>query len=235
MTREDQNEMWFDALLKVSLSDALKNEMDLLPSNKDMNEKYKLSAEVDKRIKKIIIRHRNSSKIMSYSKNLHKIVACFIIVVVLSSITLISVEATRNTIFNILIEQFGKYTEIQFQDSDTDMEQNEIYRPTYITEGFKEKSTQTYGNTIIIKYTDDLGTEILFKQRLADAGIALIDNENTKYIEIEIAGNKAYLFEALTKDEYSVLLWQYQGVVFELTSSIGSDELIQVGNSVKIK
>lgn len=233
MTEEEQNEVLFNALLKVAVSEAMKNEIDTLPSNEELNKEYIPSPKLDKQIKKIINQNRIKSKIKLYSKRTRNIAAVIIIIFVLSSITLLSVEATRNAIFNAFVEEFGQYTEIQFQVSETDSEQSDIYRPAYIPEGFKEKSMQSYGNTIMLIYSDDAGVEILFKQRLADVGTSLIDNENTKYTEIEIDGNKAYLFEAMTRDDYSVLLWQSEGVVFELTSQISSDELINIGNSLK--
>ena len=84
----------------------------------------------------------------------------------------------------------------------------------------------------MIVYSNDLGIEIIFKQHPAATGSALIDNESTKYTEIELDGNKAFLFKALNKDEYNILLWESEGVVFEITSTIISDELILIGNSL---
>lgn len=233
MTNEVRNDILFDAMLKVAVSEGLKKEIDTMLSNEELNEKYKPSTELDGRIRKIINRDRIKSRLKLNARSLRKIAVCMILIVGLSSITLLSVEATRYAIFNAFIEQFGKYTKIQFQDSVIDSELRDIYRPTYIPESYKEKSTQTYGNTVMLLYSNDTGKEIIFKQWKVDAGTALIDNENTKYKEIEISGNKAYLFEALTKDDYSVLLWHSEGLVFELTSQISSDELIRIGDSIK--
>lgn len=233
MTGKDRNKELFDALLKVAVSEALKNEMDTLPTNEELNMAYKPSPELDKRFKNLIIQGKIKSKIKFFVKSVYKIAACIIMIFVLSSITLLSVEATRNVIFNAFVEWFGKYTEIQFQDSVIDNDQKNIYRPAYLPNGFKETSSQTYGNTVMQIYSDESGDEIIFKQRPADAGTALIDNENTIYTEVEISGNTAYLFKALTKEDYSVLLWQSEGVVFEMTSQISSNELIRIGNSLK--
>jgi hypothetical protein len=233
MTREEQDEIWFDALLKVSVSEALKNEMNTFPSNEELNGKYKPSSELNRRIKWIITKGRIKSGIQIYAGILRKVAVCIIIILAVSSLTLFSVEATRNAIFNTFIERFDKYTEIKFRDFSTDDKLSNIYRPAYLPEGFKEISTESYGNTVMITYSNTAGIEIRFKQRPAGTGTSLIDNENTDYKEVEINGNKAYLFEAMTKDDYSILLWQSEGIVFELTSQISIDELVRIGNSIK--
>ncbi len=104
MTGEERNKVLFDALLKVAVSDALKKEMDTLPVNEELNETYKPSSELDRRIKKLIIQNRIKSKIKNYAKGFSKIVACIIIIFALLSITLFSVEATRNVILNTFFE-----------------------------------------------------------------------------------------------------------------------------------
>jgi len=232
MDSEEKKEELFDALLKMAVSDALKKDMDALPSNEELNKNFKSSQELNKRIKKIIFQGKIKSKTKHYVKSIRKLAACFIVILVLSSIALLSVEATRNIIYNALIDKFGNYTQIQFQDSVTEKKINS-YRPSYLPKGFKEITNQTYGNTILQIYSNESNDEIVFKQRPAEEGAALIDNENTKYEEVEISGNTAYLFEALMKEDYSVLLWQAEGTVFELTSQISGDELIRIGNSLE--
>lgn len=100
--------------------------------------------------------------------------------------------------------------------------------------GFKETSTQSYGNTIMTIYSDDAENKVMFKQRPADTGTILIDNENMEYKEFDIKGNIAYLFESKTKGDYNVLVWQSEEIAFEITSQISSDEIINIANNIKI-
>ncbi len=233
MTSEDRNKELFDSLLKAAISDALRDEMDALPSNKELNEKYPTSAELDKRIKKLISEQKIKSKIRHFVKSNRKIAACFMVIIVLSSATLLSVEATRNVILNTFVNQFGKYTQIQFQDSSADGQQMDIFRPAYLPEGYKKISEEIYGNSALLVYSNESDTEIVLKQRKAEEGTSLIDNENTNYTEVDISGNTAYLFKAVKDDNYNVLLWKSHDVVFELTSKVNSDELIRIGNSLE--
>ena len=233
MTSEDRNKELFDSLLKAAISDALRDEMDALPSNKELNEKFPTSAKLEQRMKKLISEQKIKSKIRHFVKSNRKIAACFIVILVLSSATLLSVEATRNVILNTFVNQFGKYTQIQFQDSSADGQQMDIFRPAYLPEGYKKISEEIYGNSALLVYSNESDTEIVLKQRKAEEGTSLIDNENTNYTEVDISGNTAYLFKAVKDDNYNVLLWKSHDVVFELTSKVNSDELIRMGNSLE--
>ena len=233
MTSEKRNKELFDSLLKAAISDALRDEMDALPSNKELNEKFSTSGELDKRIEKLNFKHKIKSKIGRFVKSNHKTAACLMVIIVLSSVTLLSVEATRNVILNAFVNQFGKYTQIQYDDSTADGQQMDIFRPAYLPEGYKKISEELYGNSALLVYSDESETEIVLKQRKAEEGTALIDNENTDYTEVDISGNTAYLFKTLKDDNYNVLLWKSRDVVFELTSKLDSDELIRMGRSMK--
>lgn len=233
MTSENRNKELFDSLLKAAISDALKDEMDALPSNKELNEEFPTSVEMDKRIEKLISKHKIKTKIRSFIKSNHKTAACFIVIIVLSSATLLSVEATRNVILNAFVNQFGNYTQIQYEDSTDDEQQMDIFRPTYLPEGYKKISEELYGNSALLVYSDESDTEIVLKQRKAEEGTALIDNENTNYTEVDISGNTAFLFKTVKDDNYNVLLWKSRDVVFELTSKINTDELIRMGRSME--
>lgn len=233
MTSENRNKELFDSLLKAAISDALKDEMDALPSNKELNEEFPTSVEMDKRIEKLISKHKIKTKIRSFIKSNYKTAACFIVIIVLSSATLLSVEATRNVILNAFVNQFGNYTQIQYEDSTDDEQQMDIFRPAYLPEGYKKISEELYGNSALLVYSDESDTEIVLKQRKAEEGTALIDNENTNYTEVDISGNTAFLFKTVKDDNYNVLLWKSRDVVFELTSKINSDELIRMGRSME--
>nr|WP_314461342.1 DUF4367 domain-containing protein [uncultured Clostridium sp.] len=233
MTSEERNKELFDSLLKAAVSDALRDEMDALPSNEELKEKFPASAQFGKRMKKLIFQRKIKSKIRYFIKSNRKIAACFMVIIVLSSATLLSVEATRNVILNTFVNQFGKYTQIQFNDSSTGEQKMDIYRPAYLPEGYKKISEEVYGNAALLVYSNESDSEIVLKQRKAEEGTALIDNENTNYTEVEISGNTAYLFKAEKDDNYNVLLWKSKDVVFELTSKVNSDELLRVGRSLE--
>ena len=237
MIDKDKNEKLFDALLAVAVFQAFRQEMEQLPSNKELNRAYKPSPELEIQIKKHIKRSRIKAKRKHFAKSLGRAVTYIAIIFTLLTTAALSVEATRNAIFNTIIEWRDKYTAIQFEDSTKtkDTKQNGLYYPTYIPEGFKKTETEKFGNTIVFIYGNETGEEIIFDQNPDGTVKTSVDNENTIYTEIEISGNKAHLFEGTKDEDASVLIWESEGIVFTLISqSVDiTDDLIRMGESIE--
>lgn len=233
MVSRDKNEEMFDALIKSAINDEFHKEIEALPTNEELNKLYTPSPELDMRIKKLIDKSYRKSKMQSFSKTILKVIACIAICFTLLSAGLLSVEATRNKIFNIIIEWHEKYTKVEFKDSATDSKQSGIYQPSYLPDGFSQTSLKKLGNVDMLVYSNNTGETIIFSQWTYGSGSSSVDNENKKYSEIEISGNKAYLFEAIKEDDSNILTWQAGDMVFELTSSIESKELIHIAESLK--
>ena len=226
-----KSEALFDAILEVAVGEAFQKEMNELPSNEELNKIYKPSPELDKRIKRLIIQRNRKLKMKRLARNFGKIAAAICIMFALSFSILLNIEATRNLIFNLVVEWEEKYTELRFDESNT---YNDIYiRPTYLPEGFREKSVNNTGQITIIIYSNDAGVEITFTQRTTIKGTMLVDNENTSFTEVDVAGNTGYLFKAKTEDDLNELIWISNGILFKLTSKIGSDQLLLIAESIK--
>lgn len=137
---------------------------------------------------------------------------------------------TRNLIFNFVLEWKEKYAEVRFEEQEMN---SEIYKPTYLPEGFREKSTRIFGDITMIIYSNDAGVELILNQRPIKSGTSLIDNEYTTFIEVNVSGNTGYLFKSNTEDDPNVLIWSSNGAVFELTSKIESEQLLLIAESIK--
>ncbi len=202
---DDRNkEILFDTLIKLSITKAFEKEISSLPSIEELNKEYKSSPELDKRINSISSKYYRKSKISWFSKKLGKAAAFLCILFTMSSIVLLSVSATRNVIFNAVIQLHEKYTEVTFGEPTI---YNDIYQPTYLPKGFSESASKKFGNTVLVTYSNKDGKEVLFSQWTYNTGTSFVDNENTNYTETEISGEKAYLFKAQTEEDSNTLIW----------------------------
>lgn len=240
MTGRRQNEKLFDALLEAAVSQAFQEEMEQLPSNEELNAEYEPSPELDRRIHELIDQSRREARRKHFRRRLGKVATCIAVVFTLVATVTLSVEATRNRIFNAYLDWQDKYTSIQFKDmadpaETKGIDESSLFHPTYIPKGFKQTSIKKFGKVIVLEYLNkETGEKILFDQGPAGAGKTSVDSEHTTYREIEISGNKAYLFKGMRKDvDQSVLIWQSGGVKFKFTSLIDSSELIRMGESLK--
>ncbi len=230
MNEARKNEVLFDSLLKISLADALEQEIAELPSVAELNQQYKVSPELDKRIHALIEKSIRKSKLKRITKRFGQVAACICIALTVASVALFSVSATRNAILNAFIQWKEEYSEVKFVDSGTN---NINYRPAYLPSGYQENVNEKFGNTVMITYTNSEGEQIIFSQWPFDAGTSLVDSENTNYIETQVSGEQAYLFEAQTNEDSNTLIWQFNGMVFQLTSKVDSGELKLIGESLK--
>lgn len=230
MNKVRKNEVLFDALLKISLADALEQEIAEFPSIVELNRDYKPSLELDKRINALIDKSIRTTKLKRNAKRFGQIAACICIILTVSSVVLFSVSATRNAIMNAIIQWKDNYSQVEFVDSNANCIK---YRPSYLPSGYQENLTEKFGNTVMITFANEAGEQIIFSQWPFDAGTSLVDSENTSYTETHVSGEQAFLFEAQTNEDSNILIWQSNGMVFEITSNVESGELKLIGESLK--
>jgi len=113
MNDSTTSEALFDAILEVAIEKAFEKEMSELPSSEELNKIYKPSMELDKRIKKLINQKNRKLKMKQLARNLGKIAACTCIIFAVFFSILLSIDATRNLIFNFIIELKEKHTQIR--------------------------------------------------------------------------------------------------------------------------
>ncbi len=231
MTACERNGMLFDALLKAAACEAYEKEIDRL-ADKTEQSGLAIAPALDKRIEGLIKKSCRRVEIKRFAKGLGKAAACLSMLLAVSAVVLISVEATRNAIFNAVLIQREKYTEIKYEAT-SDKGGNNIYRPTYLPEGFYESIVKSTGNSTTIIYENETGDLIFFIQQEAQNASTLIDSENTDYSAIDLSGKTGHLFKARTEDDSSILTWEEDGIAFSMTSVIDSGELIKAGESVR--
>lgn len=225
------SEKLFDSILKIAAEEALEQEMDEMVSCEELNKEYKPSFKLDKKIKRIICRHRIKEKLFVWGKYSSKITVALIIIIVISCTALLSVKATRNYILNAVIRWQEDHFSIQYDSNDDNNYNLIIFRPTYVPAGFNEVSVNVIGDIIRITYENENEQVITLKQSPSEASHILADDEDKSFIETEINGNKAYVFSAIGEDNNNVI-WEYDGILFNITSELESDEIIMMGESI---
>lgn len=179
----------------------------------------------------MILRHQLKEKISAWKKAATKVAASVAILIVVSSTVLISVEASRNYIFNVVIKWQEDYFSIEHSDA---IEENSIvYSPKYLPKGFKEVSSNAIGNIFRTIYKNETGVEIILKQTSAQSSKLLTDHEDKKVTTIKINQQEAYLVEASELNKNNIVLWEYNGIMFSIASEVESAELILIAESIK--
>ena len=239
MEHIDLRNKLFDTLLETAVQDNFQQELDEFPPEEVLKKEYAPSPELNLKIKRMIANNDHKLKIL----NLRKIAkrAAIIVAIILPLITasLLSVEASRNVIFNAVMEWKSDHADIYFQQDSSnqasqDTDENSLYQPQYLPDGFIESSTVKISATYEIRYQNKENASIIFDQTtLSGEGTTAVDTEHTTHKEITLNGQKASLFAAKSPNGKNYILWQIGKTNFKLSSSINQSELIKMAENIK--
>lgn len=236
MDKRELRSRLFDAVLETALQEDFRRELDALPDGG--SDGWEPSAELDRGIERLIhdARHREARK--KFRKNARRTALAAALLVMISFGSLMSVEASRNAIFNAIVSLQSDHAEIQFREEESSGAQESesigAFRPTYLPDGFTEVKTVKIGTTFRTEYQNGQGVSITFYQfPLSEEGINTVDTEHTTHREIQINGQKADLFQAETPKDKSSVVWRSSTTSFILVSTLDADETIRMAESVQ--
>lgn len=232
MQDRDRNNEMFEAILKVAGKEALERELEKIPPSEELDKIYKPSREYEKKLKKIISQSTRKDKFNIFIKRFKKVAIAAVIGLIALSAVLLTVEASRNYIFNTIIKWYDQYTYVELGDSSPYITITDMPRPTYIPEGFTEVQSNLVGDMKFLIYQDSDGEKILYEEYLKESFGTLVDNEHKLFIATEINGNVAHLFDSRSEGN-NILFWKYNDSVLKLMSKINVDEIIKIAESVE--
>jgi len=223
----------FDAMLKIAAENALEQDMEEMLSCEELNEQYQPSPDIDKRIRIVIAQHERKEKAAIWRKAAMKISVIASLIIIVSTAVLLSVEASRNYIFNAVIRWQEDHFSFEHGDNMTEQPSIEIYKPTYLPEGFEEVFASITGDINRIIYQNKNDMRITFRQYPSLSSNTLADHEEKEFTNIQINGQEAYLFVSMEVGKSNILLWEAKGIIFNISSEIESAEMILIAESIK--
>lgn len=238
MIRTDLRSKLFDTVLEAAVRDNFQQELDAIPNKAELAAAYSPSSELNQRIKQIISKSNHKLVLHRVGAVSRRAAVFAAILLPIAAAGLLSVEASRNMIFNAIWDWKSNHAELRYDEVTSapppqSMIQPEVFRPAYLPDGFTEKSSEQVGGTTVIEYRNKENVGIRLVQcPLSMAGTTGIDTEHSTYKEIVINGYKASLFAAKTPKDSAILVWQNRTTSFTLMSPIQADELILIATSI---
>ncbi len=236
MNKDKLNYQLFETLLKAAVEEDFQRELDTLPPEADLRKKYEPSPKLTRQIREALKeekRRGQQTKIVQAAKKAAVITA---ILIPVTFGGLLSVEASRNIIFNSIMEWKAGHVDLYFQPESQMPEDNGdvLYKPTYLPDGYVEKESVKFGVTQRITYENERKDLIIFDQISITSGKKSLDTEHNELKEIIINGKKAYLFVSDKPDIRSYIVWEGRSASFKLSSNLGQKELIKIVQNVEI-
>lgn len=207
-----------------------------LPSDEEIPE-IECSKSFERKMKKLIKEQRRTSRanrILRYSK---QTIAAVLAVAVISFGGLMTVEAYREKVIEIVTHVFNELTDYRFASDKSEIE--EIILPDvffeYVPDGMQEVENRiTANNRRYVVYENDAEQFFELTQRPVgsdgDYGV-ILDTEDATYEVVEINGNEAYSNE---KDDDCSILWTDNNIIYRLYGNIEMSELKEVAEKIKI-
>lgn len=217
-----------DSKLKKALFYALSPEYEKILS--EQKEEHVFSSKFNKDMHKLI--KRRKKPYYKLINTLGKRVACVVgIFLIASSITVLSVDAFRNTVANFFVGIYEKFSTVQPEEKNnapTTIE--DIYEITY------DLSEYTIDYEDYTEYSRNItyvNNEILidFQQYTKEMYDENINTEGADISTININDNEAMYFR--DNHQYDCIIWDNGDYIFALYSNIGKDELISIAQSVQ--
>lgn len=225
-----------DKMLFEHAAEARNIWLSAIPSDDELPE-FHCSKSFEKKIKKLLKEQRRTLRQKRTLRYLKQTVAAILAIAVLSFSGLMTVEAYRERVIEIVIHVFNELTHYHFASNNIDT--NEIILPDvffeYIPEGMQQTDDRTTkNNRRYILYEDSTSRFFEFTQRPISADGTygtILDTEDATYEVDNINGNEA-IFNS--KDGNSSIVWTVDNIVYRLYGNIEIEELRLIAAKIKI-
>lgn len=167
-------------------------------------------------------------------RRIRNIAATILVTICVGSACIMSVDAWRIKIFNIVFEITDGGRSVKYNDPDADLNKKLDINfadkvPEYVPKGYTISEVRQVGTKNAILYENEDGDYLQFE--ISDAEITSFDIYSEYDEKLDINGTLGY---CASKGGVSVLIWDKNGIVFKLTGLINKEELLKIANSVEI-
>lgn len=200
------------------------------------DEHYIFSPMFEKKMKKLI-RVRPSISGMKIFKTT---VASLLILMSVSFVGLMSVDAVRAEVLKVILDWKGKYVDVIFmgtssRSTDIILEEDVKY-PEYLPDGYRlNADARIFSPGMSLQvYADFAGDQIIIRQMLADSpGSQSHNSEEVVPEDIDINGFKAVIISGKDRNKGAAIIWSDGKFSFTVNGNIDKYELLSVAKSLK--
>lgn len=210
--------------------------LNTFPDNSEIPE-FHCSDAFERNMKKLLKEQRRAPNTNKILRCMKQTVAAVLAVVVISFGGLMTAEAYREKVIEIVVHVFHEFTYYRFSSEKSDLD--EIVLPEisfeYVPDGMREVEDRITGtNRRYILYERENGTFFELTQCPITAGGSygkILDTEDSAYETTNINGNEAF---SNVKDGNAIIFWTYNNVVYDLYGNLDLTELKEIAENIKM-
>lgn len=225
-----------DAMLFEHAAEARDIWLSTLPSDDEIPE-IRCSKKFERKMQKLIKEQRRTPRTNRILRYMKQTVAAVLAVAMISFGGLMTVEAYREKVIEIVIHVFNELTDYRFSSDNSTSGEVELPEVSfgYIPDGMKEVEDRVSSSDrryILFEREDGAFFELTQWSVVADSNSGMIlDTEDSEYKTGTINGYEAFFNE---KNGYGTIHWMIDNTVYRLFGNIGVDELKTVAEKINI-
>lgn len=193
------------------------------------------SARYIRKRKRMIAKQRHKPFFSACRRVARTVAVVLVIIFSLGFITVMSVSALRNAVFDVIVDWFENYVQVVFACDDpgenAGLEIEDLKKITGLPEGVEEEIEYEYGKHYTVNYFFDGERICSLRQHIYWKNTTYIDNEGLIIEEITIDGHTAHLFE--TENGVTRLYWSdgvYSYIIVCFSESL---DIVELAKSVE--
>lgn len=219
-----------EEMLRVAAAEANQAILDSLPLPQECVHRF--SPQFERKMKRIIRRERHP---VAYK--FFQAAACFLMTVILTGTTWLSVDAEAREIFFAWVrQQYENLVEYRFEGSVPDEEILTSFAPTWLPDGYEENEVQSAGGTCIRTYSNSSGQVIHFMYSAgADATSLFLVSDQVTAEEVVVGAQKADFYKDADPQNANALVWQSESgdILYCITAALPKSDIVKIAESVE--
>ena len=228
INRKDTFDKVFDTLLNEALSDVESEPNPDLPEEMD----FEFSAEHKAKMKRIFDGEKKKIWRKQLYKSVSHIVACLIVLIVISGVTIMSVDALKIRFLNFVFNTNQTNTEITVsEETESGMYETDELLLGYIPTGFNLKTQKISPNMIRLVFNNESDNIVI--SVYSSNGMMSIDTEDSDYYEnFDINDFKALYVE--NKNGHTLTMYN-DSIMCIIKSTISKKEIVEIAQNFRKK
>lgn len=224
-----------DALIALVVAEAEERELSAMPSLKDMNAAFHPSESFKKKMDKLLKRakHKQARKgIWRAAKRLFMVATT---VITLFTCALMPVQAVQEAVVSTVLNWREHFVEVVYSRGTAPdaMSLLQNVTLTYLPEDFIETDSTTITPARFnAEYQSSQGEWLTVRiLSIQDEQMIAIDNENSSIYQLSFDGHDVVW--SVLSDGSNILLWESNGLSYQISSTCDLSELIKVAQGIK--
>jgi len=236
ITEKERSDKIFDTLFSLAAEEVMREELDAMPSLEELNKLSLPSPALEKKIRSIIRKEARTTERRKVLKTFYRVAAAIGIVTFLGTAVLMSVEASRNYIINMLIEMREDHVLFEFDQDGTEPEY--VFNDMdiiigYVPDGFVLTNSQDMGLFVFTIFTNADDNQLIIRRNNASIVTIAVDNEVREFTTITFNGQQKHVFDALDSGYESLVIWQSGDDVFRISAPLPIEELLRIAENIQ--